>query len=153
MSRITGASPGKSPTTLASSRIVPASRLARVDLQPHLAPLGRRLELVHLERDQLRLALLVVDAALHDEHAVGLEQVARGRVDGVEDDDLGAADDVVEPQEDHRVALLRRQLLEPRDDAADGDDLAVAPALEVGQRRVASCASWSRIADSGCSET
>ena len=82
------------------------------------------------------------------------QQLARGGVDRVEDDDLGAAGDVVEPQEDHRVALLRRQLLDRGDDPADGDDLAVAAALELGERRSRSCAAAGRGSPcSGCSET
>ena len=72
------------------------------------------------------------------------QQVARGRVDRVEDDDLDAAGDVVEAHEHHRLALLRRQLLERADDAADRDDLAVAAALELGERRSRSCAAAGR---------
>ena len=78
----------------------------------------------------------MVDAGLHDEHRVGREQLARRGVDRVEDDYLRAAEHVVEPHEDHRVALLSRQLLDRRDDPRDGDDLAVAAALELGERRV-----------------
>ena len=80
--------------------------------------------------------LLVVDAALHDQDPVGHAELARGLVGGVEDDDLGGAGRVVEREEDHRVAALRRQVLDVGDDAADGDDLAVAAALELGERRV-----------------
>ena len=58
------------------------------------------------------------------------------RVHRVEDDHLGAAGDVVEPHEHHRLALLRRQVLERGDDPADGDDLAVPSALDVGERAV-----------------
>ena len=80
--------------------------------------------------------LLVVDAALDDQDPVGHAELARGLVGGVEDDDLGGAGRVVEREEDHRVAALRRQVLDVGDDAADGDDLAVAAALELGERRV-----------------
>ena len=111
-------------------------RLARVDLQVHLGRRDVGLELGHLDRDQLRLAFLVVDATLEDEHAVGLAELARGSVDRVEDDRLRAAGQVVEPQEDHRVAALGGQLLDRRDDSADRDDLAVAAALELGERAV-----------------
>ncbi len=112
------------------------------------------LERAHLARDELRLArLLVVDASLHDEHPVGLEELARRRVRRVEDDDLGAPGRVVERHEDHRVAALRRHLLEAGDDAADGDELAVATALEVGERAVRLAPSSARTRSSGCSET
>src|ERR671923_55141 len=66
-----------------------------VELEPHLRPLRRRLEGNDLDRDQLRLAFLVVDPPLDDEDAVGLEQVARGAVDRVEDDRLDRAGNVV----------------------------------------------------------
>src|SRR4029079_1952391 len=52
-------------------------RLAGVDLEPHLARRYVGGELGDLDRDQLGLALLVVDPALEDEHAVGLAQLAR----------------------------------------------------------------------------
>src|SRR5436190_10468206 len=110
---------------------------SRVDLDRHLFALGDGLERRDLHREQLRLPLLlVVDAALDDQDAVHRAELARLRVDGVEDDELAAAGDVVEPHEDHRLALLRRQVLERGDDAADGDDLAVAAALDVGERAV-----------------
>src|SRR5436190_7885047 len=109
----------------------------RVELDRHLFALGDGLERRDLHREQLRLPLLlVVDAALDDQDAVRRAQLARLRVDGVEDDDLAAAGDVVEPHEHHRLALLGRQVLERRDDAADGDDLAVAAALDVRERAV-----------------
>src|ERR1700730_12826204 len=57
-------------------------------------------------------------------------------VHGVERDDLARAGDVFEPGEHYRLALLRRQLLQRGDDAADGDDLAVAAALELVQHAV-----------------
>src|SRR5581483_5715174 len=57
-------------------------------------------------------------------------------VDGVERDDLAGAGHVFETGEDHRLALLRRQLLERRDDAADRDDLTVAAPLELAERAV-----------------
>src|SRR5207302_6752578 len=44
--------------------------------------------------------------------------------------------EVVDPHEDHWLALLRRQRSERADDATDGDDLAVAPPLELGERQV-----------------
>src|SRR5439155_7632478 len=53
-----------------------------------------------------------------------------------ERDDLAGAGDVFEPGEDHRVALLRRHLLERRDNAADDDDLPVAAPLELVDRAV-----------------
>src|SRR5262249_46572838 len=59
-----------------------------------------------------------------------------GRIHGVEDHDLRSPGEVVEAQEDHRLALLRRQGLEARDDATDADDLAVTPALEVDESTV-----------------
>src|SRR5437868_2302598 len=112
-------------------------RYARVHLEPHLLALGRRLERGDLERDELRLPhLLVVDAALDDEHAVLHEQVARGCVDRVERDHLHRAGEILERREHHRLALLRRQLLERGDEAADDDDLTVAPALELGDAAV-----------------
>src|SRR5581483_557948 len=114
----------------------PGAGLARVDLQRDRARRDVRLELGDLDRDQLRLPFLVVDAALEDEDAVGLAELPRGRVDGVEDDRLRAAREVVEPEEDHRVALLGRQRLHRRDDPADRDDLAVPAALELRQRPV-----------------
>ena len=47
-------------------------RLPRVELELDLRPFPHRLEAVHLDRDQLRLALLlVVDAALDHEDPVG----------------------------------------------------------------------------------
>ena len=78
----------------------------------------------------------MVDAALDDEDAVRLEQLARGGVRRVEDDDLGASGRIVERDEHHRLAALRRHLLEARDDPADGHELAVAPSLEIGERAV-----------------
>jgi hypothetical protein len=78
----------------------------------------------------------VVDPALDDEDPVGLEQLPRRRVDGVEDHGFERPREIVEPQEDHRLALLRRQLLERADDPADGDDLAVPPPLDVGHPAV-----------------
>src|SRR4051794_41380808 len=57
-----------------------------------LLALGRRLEGRQLEREQLRLALLlVVDAPLRDQDPVGGAELARDGVDGREDDDLAAA--------------------------------------------------------------
>ena len=53
-------------------------RAARVDAQAHLPALRRRLERGHLERDELRLAVLVVDAAL-DEQARGRPRAGRAR--------------------------------------------------------------------------
>jgi hypothetical protein len=111
--------------------------LARIDLQPDLGRRDVGGELRDLDRDQLRLALLVVDTSFENEYAVRLAQLPGSRVDGVEDDRLGAAAEVVETEEDHGLALLRRQLLHGRDDAADGDDLAVAAALEIGERPIA----------------
>src|SRR5207249_4214469 len=68
------------------------ARDRRVDLQRHVAPRRDRLERRYVHRKQLRLALLlVVDAALDDEDAIRHAELARLRVDGVEDDDLGAA--------------------------------------------------------------
>ena len=115
----------------------PCRRLARIELQPHLCNdlCGR--ECADFHRDQLRVArLLVVDTALHDENRVGHEQVLRGRVDGVEDDDLGAARDVVQLHEHHRVALPRRHLLQRPDHASDRDDLAVPPRRDLGQTAI-----------------
>src|SRR4029077_20243365 len=80
--------------------------------------------------------LLVVDPALEDEYAVGLAQLAGGGIDRVEDDRLGASGQVVEPKGDHRVALLRGQLLDRGDDPANRDDLAVATALEGSERTI-----------------
>src|SRR6185437_5603648 len=76
------------------------------------------------------------DPAFDDDDAVLNEEIARVRVHGVEGDDLAEARDVLEPGEHHRVALLRRHLLERRDDAADGHDLAVAAPLELVDRAV-----------------
>src|SRR5438105_3897928 len=110
---------------------------ARVDLEPYLAPLRHSLERRHLERDQLRLALLlVVDAALDDEHGVLDEQPAGGRVGRVEDDDLDRAGQVLELDERHRLALLRRRRPQAGDDAAREDGLALAPPLELRERGV-----------------
>src|SRR5919106_4580427 len=54
----------------------PGRRLPRVDAKLHLTSDQRRLEGAHLARDELRLPrLLVVDPALHDEDAVGLEEL------------------------------------------------------------------------------
>jgi hypothetical protein len=78
----------------------------------------------------------VVDAPLHDEDAIRLEQLARRHVHRVEDDRLCRARHVVEPQEHHRLALLRRRLADGADDAADRDDVAVAPPLELDDRAV-----------------
>ncbi len=75
----------------------------------------------------------MVDPALDHEDPVGDAQLARQRVGRVEDDDLAAAGGIVERQEDHRLAPLGRQLLDRRDDPAHGHDLAVAPALELGE--------------------
>src|SRR5581483_3353202 len=58
----------------------PGRRRARVQLEPHLLGSAIRLELAHFERDQLRLALLVVDPALDDQDPVRLEQLAAGGV-------------------------------------------------------------------------
>ena len=56
--------------------MIPAARLRRVDPEAHLA-LGRdRLERRDLLGDQLRLALLVVDAALDDHDPVGAQSSA-----------------------------------------------------------------------------
>ena len=115
----------------------PDGRAPRVDAKPDLAAHGRRLEGSDLDRDELRLArLLVVDTSLHDEDPVRLEVLARGGVRRVEDDDLGVAGRIVERDEDHRVAALRRHLLERRDDPAHDHDLSVAPALDLGERAV-----------------
>ena len=115
------------------SRPAPAARRCAA------APRGARccLERAHLARHELRLAcLLVVDTALHDEDAVRLEELARSRVRRVEDDHLRTAGRIVERDEHHRLAALRRHLLQSGDDAADGDELAVAPALEVREGTV-----------------
>ena len=88
------------------------------------------------ERDQLRLAFLVVDPALHDHDPVDLAERAGRTYVELKTTTVGAAGDVVEPHEDHQVAPLRRQLLDLADDPADGDELAVAAALELGERRV-----------------
>src|SRR6476659_5513938 len=110
---------------------------ARVHLQPHLAPLRDRLERRHLERDEFRLALLlVVDASLDDEHRVFDEQPARGRVGRVEDDDLDRPGHVLELDERHRLALLRRRSPHAGDNAAGEDGLALAPPLELQERAV-----------------
>ena len=78
----------------------------------------------------------MVDPRLDDEDRVRFQELVRGRVDGVENDALRRPDHVVEPDEDHRLALLGRHLLDRRDDPPDGDDLAVPPALELRQRRI-----------------
>src|SRR5579884_166241 len=112
-------------------------RAPRVDLQANLAPLRRRLERRHFQRDELRLALLlVVDAALDDEDGVLDEQPMRGRVGRVEDDDLDGSRHVLELDEGHRLALLRGRRAYGGDDAAGDDGLAFAAALELGERAV-----------------
>ncbi len=78
----------------------------------------------------------MVDSALHDEDPVGFEELPRGGIRRVEDDDLGTPGRVVERDEHHRLATLRRHLLDLRHDAADGDELAVAPALQICERAV-----------------
>ena len=78
----------------------------------------------------------MVDPALDDEDPIGGAEVARCGIRGVEDDHLGRAGRVVEREEDHRLAALRRHLLHVGDDPAHGDDLAVAAPLELRERRV-----------------
>src|SRR5439155_11751909 len=63
-------------------------------------------------------------------------QRARLLVRGVEDDGLETSRSVLQPQEHHRVASLRRHVTQARDDAADRDRLAVAAAVELRDRRV-----------------
>jgi hypothetical protein len=80
----------------------------------------------------------VVDAALHDERTrSATSRLARGAYTELKTTTSDAAGHVVEPHEHHRLALLRRQLLELPDDPADGDDLAVAPLLELREAAVA----------------
>ena len=88
-------------------------------------------------RDQLRLALLVVDAALHDERSGRLEQLARVRVHRVEHD--------APPPPPVTSSSRRKTIGSPffvvicLSDATippTRDDLAVAAALELGERAV-----------------
>ena len=78
----------------------------------------------------------MVDAALHDEDPICSAQLARSCVHRVEDNALRGAGDVVEPQEHHRLALLRRQRLDRGHDPPDRNDLAVAAALELREPAV-----------------
>ena len=105
-------------------------------------------------RDQLRLALLVVDPALDHEDAVGHQQLARRRVAEVEHDSVARASPERSSRRGRtpvRVALACRRCLSTLTIHAVGDNLAVAPALDVGQaagsvlRR-----SSSRTESSGC---
>ena len=96
-----------------------------------------RLERRDFERDELGLArLLVVDSPF----TINMRSVSRcsraGGIRGVEDDHLGASGRVLERREDHRLAPLRRQLLDVGDDSAHDDDLAVAASLDVRERAV-----------------
>src|SRR5438067_881053 len=86
----------------------PGRRVPRVHLQPHLTPFRNCFEAGDLKRDELRLPLLlVVDASLDDEDGVLDEQLTRGRVRRVEDDDFDRARHVFELDERHRLAPLR----------------------------------------------
>ena len=67
----TGAAPRNSFTICGELADHSGARLPRVDPQAHVLPLGDRLEGRDVERDQLRLALLVIDSALDDQDAVG----------------------------------------------------------------------------------
>ena len=108
-------------------------RLAGVDPELDLPTLRHRLERSQLEGDHLGLALLlVVDASLDDDDPVRHEELPRGRQDRVEDDDLRRGGEVVDAHEHHRLALLRRHLLDRTDDPADREHLTVAAALELG---------------------
>ena len=111
-------------------------RPAGVDAESHLTPFGHGLERGHLERDELHLAVLVVDPALDEEDPVRLEQVARRGVRRVESDHLDRAGEVVEADEGHWISLARRETSERADDAADRDDVAVPPAVHLGDRHV-----------------
>ena len=108
-----------------------ASTRSRTSLRSAATSNGR-----HLERDELRLAVLVVDPALDEQDAILLEQVAGRGVGGVEDDHLDGAGQVVEPHERHRVALAGRDGADRADDAADRDDVAVAAGPELRQGHV-----------------
>jgi hypothetical protein len=78
----------------------------------------------------------VVDAALDDEDAVHRAELARLRVDGVEDDHLGAAGDVVERMKTIGSPFFVVRCLSAETIPPTGDDLAVATALDVGERAV-----------------
>ena len=78
----------------------------------------------------------MVDPPLDDEDPVGDAELARGLERRVEDDDLDGAGRVVELEEDHRLAALRRRVLHLGDDPADRDGLPVAAPLELPERRV-----------------
>ena len=96
----TGDSPGYSFTSRASSAITPAARRRASSRKRTSRRSATASNAGQLERDQLRLTLLlVVDLALDDEDPVDDAEVAPRHVGGVEDDHLGGAGRVVEREE------------------------------------------------------
>ncbi len=133
------------PAERAPASLPPAPRARRARTAPRVArntaSKGR-----HLRRDQLRLArLLVVDRPLTIRIRSATQSSRAACVRRVEDDDLGGAGRVVEREEDHRLAALRRHLLDVRDDPANRD---LSPS-----RRRSSSASVASVLRRNCSRT
>ena len=132
---------------------MPGGRRGRVDHEPHLALVGHRFERRQLERDELRLAFLAVDARLDDQDAVGGAELAR-LVVGLVEDDVSTLP-VMSSSRRNTIASPRFVVM-CRTPATMPPIVTTSPS----RRRSSSATvasdlrrSWSRIPESGCSET